>query len=57
MLHIDLKTCKKCGKPYVKRSGGIVPDVKDFWLYDLCPVCEAKKKKEKLRKLFDIMAK
>ena len=51
MLRIDVKTCRKCGKPYIKRSGGIVPDVRDFLLlYDLCPVCVAKKRGEKLRK-------
>ena len=55
MVHIEVKNCRKCGKTYVKRSGGIVPDVRDLLFYDLCPVCEAKKKKEKLRKLFDIM--
>ena len=39
MLKIEMKKCKKCGKTYTWKSGGIAANPKDFMDFGMCTVC------------------
>ena len=51
MLKVKLKMCKKCGKPYTRTTGGIVPGPEDFEDTGLCEECEEKSVKDKIKKV------
>ena len=50
MLRIEMKKCKSCGKIYTWKSGGIVPNPKDFMDYGMCAVCRARNAKGTIKK-------
>ena len=46
MLRIKMKRCKKCGKLYTWKSGGIVATPKDFMDFGMCTRCRVRYVKE-----------
>lgn len=57
MLKNELKVCKKCGKMYIKTSGGIVSNPVDFIDSGLCTACKTKTAGGAVKKILDSLKK
>ena len=55
MRRIEFKTCKKCGKPYVWTSGGIVATPADYMDHGMCDACRLKLSGKMMKKVIDII--
>lgn len=53
MIKIHAKECKRCGKIYMDKSGGIVMNPEEMKNSDLCEECKEKTLKDKVKGFFE----
>ena len=54
MRRIEVRICKKCGKPYMWESGGIVSTPADYMDYGMCKSCRLLLTGKRITRIIDI---
>lgn len=55
MRRIEFKVCRKCGKTYLRESGGIVATPADFVDCGMCTACKVKASGKVLKHIVEIV--